>query len=51
VIFIPHTSSSRAYISCLAPSLSKYARGPQERKLLTMDSNLAKQSSRDSPGF
>jgi hypothetical protein len=51
VIFISQTESSRAYSNCLACSLSEYARGPQERKLLTIDSNLAKQSSRDSPVF
>jgi hypothetical protein len=35
----------------LARSLSEYARGRQERKLLIMDTSLAKQLSRDSPGF
>jgi hypothetical protein len=33
----------------LAPQ--EYATGPQERKLFTIYSNQAKQSSRDSPGF
>jgi hypothetical protein len=51
IIFIPHTWSSRAYNNCLAHSLSEYVRGPQEHKLLIMDSNLAKESSRDSLGF
>jgi hypothetical protein len=51
VIFILHTESSKALINCLARSLSEYARGPHERKLLTIDSNLAKQPSSDSPGF
>jgi hypothetical protein len=51
VIFMPHTESSRAYSNYLACSLSGYARGPQEHKLLTIDSTRAKQSSRDSPGF
>jgi hypothetical protein len=37
VIFIPHTESSRAYNNSLAHSLSEYAGGPEERKLLTMD--------------
>jgi hypothetical protein len=51
VIFIHQTESSRAYTSYLARSLSEYARGSQGRKLLTIDSNLAKQSSRDSSDF
>jgi hypothetical protein len=51
VIFIPQTWSSIAHNIFLALSFLEYARGPQERKPLTMDSNLAKQSSRDSPGF
>jgi hypothetical protein len=51
VIFIPHTWSSKAYYNCLARSLSEYVRGPQECKLLTIDSNLAKKSSSYSPGF
>jgi hypothetical protein len=51
VIFIPHTESSRAYNTCLAYSLSEYASGSQECKLLKMYSNLAKQSSRDSLDF
>jgi hypothetical protein len=51
VIFIPQTESSRAYSNYLARSLSEYARGPQKYKLLTIDSNLAKQSSRYSLGF
>jgi hypothetical protein len=42
VIFIPQTESSRAYSNCLARSLSKYARGAQEYKLLMIDSNLTK---------
>jgi hypothetical protein len=51
VIFMLRTESSSAYNNCLACSLSEYARGPQEHKLLTIDSKRAKQSSRDSPGF
>jgi hypothetical protein len=51
VIFIHQTESSRVYSNCLARSLSEYVRGPHERKLLVIDSNLAKQSSSDSPGF
>jgi hypothetical protein len=46
VIFMPQIWSSSAYNNCLARSLSEYVRGPQERKLLIMDSNLAKQSSK-----
>jgi hypothetical protein len=37
VIFIPQIESSKAYSNYLAHSLSEYARGPQERKLLTID--------------
>jgi hypothetical protein len=48
VSFIPHTESSKAYSNYLTRSLLEYARRPQERNLLTTDSNLAKQSSRDS---
>jgi hypothetical protein len=51
VIFMPLTESSKVYSNYLARSLSEYASGPQERKLLIMDSNLTKQSSKDSPGF
>jgi hypothetical protein len=51
VIFMPQTELSRAYSNYLAHSLSEYSRGPQEHKLLIIESNLAKQSSRDSSGF
>jgi hypothetical protein len=35
----------------LVRSLSKYVRGPQEHKPLTIDSKRAKQSFKNSPGF
>jgi hypothetical protein len=44
-----NSKANEIVVLALAPQ--EYATGPQERKLFTIYSNQAKQSSRDSPGF